>query len=38
MINFQLYALLMCKGGIREKAEILFDIVLGPNKKAQGET
>ena len=27
----------MCRGGIREKANILFDIVLGPAKIFQGE-
>jgi hypothetical protein len=27
----------MCKGNIREKAEMLFDVVLGPKAKEQGE-
>jgi hypothetical protein len=28
----------MCKGKLREKARILFDIVMGPTKLLQGET
>ena len=27
----------MCKGSVTEKADILFDIILGPAKKFQGE-
>lgn len=36
--NLKLFALLMCKGKLREKARILFDIVMGPTKLLQGET
>ena len=38
MINLKLFALLMCKGRHEIKAELLFDIILGPDKMLDEET
>ena len=32
LCNLKLFALLMCKGKLREKARMLFDVVMGPTK------
>lgn len=37
IVNLKLFALLMCKGKHKTKAEHLFDIILGPEKMHQGE-
>ena len=37
MVNLKLFALLMCKGNLKLKTEILFDIILGPEKMLNGD-
>ena len=33
LFSLKIFALLMCKGGVKEKAECLFDLILGPEEK-----
>jgi len=35
LFSLKLFALLMCKGSIKEKADIMFDIALGPEAVKQ---
>jgi len=38
MVNLKLFALLMCKGSHKIKAELLFDVIMGPDKMLNQET